>query len=207
MRNSFLILSKTIFFLALSQISFAQDKGCSEWKLKEENGNFKTYVRECDDSPIKEFKVIDRFKANFETLVTTMNNVNTTKAISETCKDARIVKVIDKNTEIHYFYFDLPMGLADRDMISKFTFYSTDKTYFCSSEVYQESLVPSPKGVVRLNKAKATFAFEKMDDGTVRMEYIARADPNGWFPAWLVNMLARKEARKMIDKLKVLVQN
>ena len=62
------------------------------------------------------------------------------------------------------------------------------------------------KDVIRLKSVKTYYYFEKMPDGMIRMEYIGRADPNGWIPAWLVNMMAQTEALKMVEKLKSLVQ-
>ena len=62
-------------------------------------------------------------------------------------------------------------------------------------------------GVIRLRDARSHFYFEKQTDGSIRMEYTARANPNGAIPVWLVNVFARREAKKVVEKLKQLIQN
>ena len=99
------------------------------------------------------------------------------------------------------------MGVTDRDVVSSLTIWRTPTAYKTLAESISEDLVPLKEGVIRLQKVRTSFYFEKQADGTIFMEYVGRTDPNGWVPAWLVNMLATREARKMVEKLKYLVQN
>ena len=187
--------------------AFAQYEPCSAWKKADERGNMKVYVRECDDSPIKEFKVNDRFIGDFAKLVKVMDDPNTIKILSDKCTEARDIKSVGENKTIQYYYFDMPMGVTDRDVVSSLSIWRTPTAYKTLAESVSEELVPLKQGVIRLQKVKTSFYFEKQEDGTIFMEYTGRTDPNGWVPAWLVNMLATREARKMVEKLKVLVQN
>jgi hypothetical protein len=186
----------------------AQYEPCSAWKKADERGNMKVYVRECDDSPIKEFKVNERFTGDFEKLVKIMDDPNIVKVMSERCVEARNLKRVSDNSVIQYYKFDMPMGVTDRDVISKLTVWRTPSAYKTLSEsVSQDDLEPLKQGIIRLQKVRTSFYFEKQADGTIFMEYTGRTDPNGWVPAWLVNLLATREARKMVDKLRVLIQN
>ena len=206
MKNLF-STSLLILILGINTAS-AQMSPCGEWKTSKENGNYKVYVRECEGSPIKEFKILDRFYGNFDTLVKVMSDVNTTKRISRNCSEARVLKDLGNHESIQYYYFNLPLTLADRDVITKCRIYHTATAYKIESETYSESVVSVAykKDVIRLKSVKTYYYFEKLSDGMIRMEYIGRADPNGWIPAWLVNMMAQIEALKMVEKLKSLVQ-
>jgi START domain len=208
MKNT--LFSLSLIAISLTSSSFAQHSSpepCSAWKQADERGNLKVYVRECDDSPIKEFKVNDRFKGDFTKLVRIMDDPSTIKILSERCTEARDIKTLANNQIVQYYYFDMPMGITDRDVVSKISIWKTETAYKTLAESVTEDYVPLKKDVIRLQKVRTSFYFEKQTDGTIFMEYTGKTDPNGWVPAWLVNMLATREARKLVDKLKYLVQN
>lgn len=200
--TSFLILILGIPILS------AQPSPCGEWKTSKQEGEYKVYVRECEDSPIKEFKILDLFPGNFDTLIKVMNDVNTTKHISRNCTEARLVKNLGNHENVNYFYFNLPLTLSDRDAVTKTKVMQTKTAYKIESETYAEGEVnvAPRKNVIRLKSVKTYYYFEKMPNGMIRMEYIGRADPNGWIPAWMINMMAQIEAQKMVEKLKSLVR-
>ncbi len=196
------------FFLLISHTIFAQYEPCSAWKKADERNSMKVYVRECDDSPIKEFKINDRFIGDFEKLMKVMDDPQTIKVMSERCVEARDIKRLSANEMIQYYLFDMPLGVTDRDVISKLTIWRTPTVYKTLSESFNEdNLVPLKQGIIRLLKVRTSFYFEKQADGFIFMEYMGRTDPNGWIPAWLVNFVATREARKMVEKLKNLIQN
>jgi START domain len=196
----------TLISLFLVTKILAQDN-CKEWKIKENKGTLKVYVRECPDSPIKEFKVNDKFTGDFNKLVAEMEKPEVVKKMSDYCTEARDIQVINEHESVQYYYFDMPMGITDRDVISKISKYKTANSFKSITETYPSNLVPTKKGVVRLDKVRTTFYFEKQADGSIVMEYIGRTDPNGWIPAWLINYLAQKEATKIVSKLQKLINN
>jgi START domain len=203
--------TKTYTIIALLSIIFtknivAQDN-CKEWKIKENKGTLKVYVRECPDSPIKEFKVNDKFSGDFNKLVAEMEKPEVVKKMSEYCTEARDLQHLSDHESVQYYYFDMPIGITDRDVISKITKYKTATTFKSITETYPSNLVPTKKGVVRLDKVRTSFYFEKQADGSIAMEYIGRTDPNGWIPAWLINYLAQKEATKVVSKIQKLINN
>jgi hypothetical protein len=194
-------------FLLFSLIKISAQDNCKEWKIKENKGTLKVYVRECPDSPIKEFKVNDKFTGDFNKLIAEMDKAEVVKKMSEYCTEARDLQHLSDHESVQYYYFDMPVGITDRDVISKITKYKTATTFKSITETYASNLVPNKKGVVRLDKVRTSFYFEKQADGTIIMEYIGRTDPNGWIPAWLINYLAQKEATKIVAKIQKLINN
>jgi hypothetical protein len=200
--------SYIVLFSSLIAVSFAKPltSPCGEWEMKAEDGNFKVYVRQCEDSPIKELKVVDLFKGDFLKLAKEVADINFTTKVSKSCTEAKIIKPIDAKSSIQYFYFSMPMGVSDRDIVLKNTVTLQGNKLRSVSEVNTSGIVPEKKGVVRLVKSKSSYAFDKLADGSIQMEYIALTDPNGNFPAWIVNWLATKEATKMGIKIKELAK-
>lgn len=196
----FALISGTNTFLPPENLN------CNEWKLKTETGNYKVYMRECDASPIKEIKLLDKFEGDFTRLVGLMNDIETNKKITESCTEARLLKQIDKQTSLQYFYYKMPIGVNDRDVVSKITINATDSTYSFATEAVINSLVAHKKNAIRITNARSTWYFKKTFSGAIEMEYTAFADPNGSIPSWAINSLVRREAFTTIEKLKKLVR-
>lgn len=135
----FALISGTNTFLPPENLN------CNEWKLKTETGNYKVYMRECDASPIKEIKLLDKFEGDFTRLVGLMNDIETNKKITESCTEARLLKQIDKQTSLQYFYYKMPIGVNDRDVVSKITINVTDSTYSFATEAVNNNLVAQKK--------------------------------------------------------------
>ena len=200
MKSTLLLL----FFSFFNHFNPPSNLGCSEWARYTQKGDCHVYMRQCSDLPIKEFKVLDRFYADLDKIIKVMEDVNTTRRISETCTEARIIKTLNANEVVQYFYLDMPMTITDRDILTKNISYQTPTSFKSVSEVYNDPSVPERKGTIRMKNARSSFYFEKQKDGFIKMEYTARADPEGLVPAWFVNLLAGKEAIKMTEKLKKL---
>lgn len=192
-----------LFILSLFSFLYSPTESpCGEWTRYTQQGSTHVYVRQCPNSAIKEFKVVDKFYADFNKIIKIMDDVETTRRISNNCTEARITKVLNASEVVQYFYFDMPVGITDRDILTKNITYQTPTAYKSISEIYSDPSVPERKGTIRMKNARSTFYFEKQPDGSIKMEYTALADPEGWVPTWFINFLAGKEALKMTDKLK-----
>ena len=198
-----LLLLLTVF--AVTTV-FAQSPDCKEWQLKTDEGNYKVYTRACKSSSIKEFKVLDKFPGDFKKIIEIFNDVESNKKLSESCVESRLLSRPDEHTHLEYVRYKMPSGVRDRDIISHVTTKTTDSTFSLQSNAVDDKSVDRKKGTVRLTNARTSFFFKKKSDGTIEMEYIAFADPNGFDPAFIVNSLTKKEARMLVDKLKVLVK-
>ncbi len=203
MRIGLLLFSFFSLFYSSAQSSI----DCKEWKLKYESGTYKMYMRECAYSPIKEVKVVDKFNGDFKHLQQVMEDIETAKKMVESCKEARLLAQLDKNSSLEYYSYKMPVGVKDRDIVTKTTTHSTDSTYSYVSETLENSSVALRSNFIRIKNARSAWFFKKMATGDIEMEYVAFADPNGKIPAWLINSLARNQVRASISKLKKLVND
>jgi START domain len=201
--KTYLVLFSSLLILSFS---IPSNPPCGEWELKAEEGSFKVYVRQCDNSPIKELKVVDKFKGDFAKLAKEVAHISFTTKVSASCTEAKIVKPIDAQTSIQYYYFKMPIGISDRDIVLKNTTIVKGNKLRSTSEVYPTAEVPEKKGVIRLVKSRSAYEFEKLSDGNITMLYTAFTDPNGSLPAWIVNWVATNETKKMSAKIKELVK-
>ena len=136
-----------------------------------------------------------------------MEDIETSKKMVESCKEARLIAQLDKNSSIEYYSYKMPVGVKDRDIVTKTTTHLTDSTYTYISETSKDSFVAVKANFIRIKNARSAWFFKKIDSSTIAMEYVAFADPNGNIPAWLINSLARNQVRTSISKLKKLVND
>ena len=179
---------------------------CNEWQLKNAESNYKAYLRQCDDSPVKEIKLLDKFDGDFPQLIRVMNDIETNKKLTETCSEAVLLKTFDKNTSLQYFHYKMPFGVNDRDVVSKIIINATDSTYSYITEAVDDNSIPHKPGIIRVTNARTSWFFKKSPTGIIEMQYTGFADPNGSIPAWIINTLTRRESRLVVEKLKKLVR-
>ena len=126
------------------------------------SGNYKFCTRECANTPIKEVKIIDVFSADLKHLAKVVGAVETSKKITKTCAEARFIKPIDENTSFQYFRYNMPMRVADRDMVCKVTSTLSDSVYtFISETVDKSDLVSLRTDAIRIKNARTVINFKK----------------------------------------------
>jgi len=188
-----------VFFFTL------ENSDTKSWTIKTNEPNYRVLVRESDNNGIKEIKIVHRFKGNFKKLVLVMNDIKTNEKLFNNCTKANLLKQLDAHSSYQYFYFKMPITVADRDIISKVTIYHTDSSYSLISHATDSKLVSKNADVIRIHKANTSWQFRKIGNGEITMEYYASADPGGSIPKWLVNALAIRESKISIEKLKKMI--
>jgi hypothetical protein len=191
-----------ILFLFLFFFITPENNDSKSWIIKTNEPNYRVLVRESDHTGIKEIKIVHKFKGNFKKLIVAMNDIKTNEKLFSNCTKANLLKQIDAHSSYQYFYFKMPITVADRDIISKVTIYYSDSTYSLVSRAADSKLVSKNVDVIRINKANTSWQFRKSGNGEIIMEYYASADPGGSIPKWLVNVFAVRESKISIEKLK-----
>ena len=192
--------------LFIGNFPIALVNNCSDCQLKNAESNYEVYVRHCDDSPVEEVKLLDKFDGDFAQLVRVMNDIETNKKLTESCAEARLLKTLGKNTSLQYFHYIMPFGVKDRDVVSKVTINATDSTYSYVTQAVDDNTVARKPDIIRVTNARTSWFFRKNSAGAIEMQYTGFADPNGSIPAWIINALTRRESRAIVEKLKKLVR-
>jgi hypothetical protein len=191
-----------ILYLFLTFLFTPGNNDPKSWIIKTNEPNYRVLVRESDHTGIKEIKIVHKFKGNFKKLIVAMNDIKTNEKLFSNCAKANLLKQLDAHNSYQYFYFKMPITVADRDIISKVTIYYNDSSYSLVSHATDSKLIAKNVDVIRIHKANTSWQFRKTGNGEIIMEYYASADPGGSIPKWLVNALAIRESKISIEKLK-----
>ena len=107
--------------------------------------------------------------------------------------ESRRVEAIDDKERLEYNLFDAPWPASNRDFVFRVTAYpdakSGDILFIMKSE--PSPLLPEQDGIVRGILLESTFRLIKLAPGKTKIELLFQADPKGWIPLWIVNIVQR----------------
>jgi hypothetical protein len=193
-------------FFATSSVQ-AQKDG---WVLSKETSGLKVYLRDAQNSNVKEVKIETTFDASMSTIVAVLKDVPAYPDWIYECISAKRMEASTQTSSTYYCKVDFPWPLDDRDFIAKSKL-SQNKS---NGRVYIEvkglpDYMPNNDGVVRIEDLSINYEFIPLSNGKVKMNYELHSDPAGSIPSWLVNMVIDngpintiKGMRKMMEQPK-----
>lgn len=197
-------LSMTVFFLLLlTGFTNAQPPEDMGWELKRDKGGIQVFMREVQDSKIKELKFTTEIEASLNAIGAILTDVEGfdnwvyASVTSETIK-----KISD--TEVYYYTeIDFPWPLSNRDLVLHSVFWQDEKTHAIHSNTTSVHwMEPEKEDIVRITKAELRWSFTPIGNGKIRIDYYLNSDPGGNIPAWMVNFAADQGPLQTMIKFK-----
>jgi len=105
-------------------------------------------------------------------------------------------RVIKRFTGTHsLIYSQMVSGfplVSDRDVVvdASSTFFPEKRQVLIDFHSVKYEPVPPVDGLVRVPEMSGIFRLTATDEGTTEVTYKVYADPGGWVPAWVVNVIA-----------------
>jgi len=207
MNRSFICFLLTfVFFSVTIEGLQAQKKG--EWKFRKEKEGIKVYLREIENTNIKELRMTTIMDASLSTLIAALDDVEMYKVWVYRCMDAKILKIVSESEMIYYTKTDFPWPLSDRDVVTRAILTQDPDTKILTSftKIYPD-FYPEEDGVVRIPELEITWKFTPLDNGKVQLDYLLSSDPGGHIPAWAINLgIDQGPAQSIINFKKMLTK-
>jgi ribonuclease HI len=178
-----------------------------DWELKRDKGGIKVYVRDADDSKIKELKFTTTVQASLSAVTAVLSNVEGFDDwVYASVKSETIKKVSE--TEVYYYTeIDFPWPFNNRDLVLHTVFWQDAKTLSINSKTTSVHwMKPEEDGLVRISKADLRWTFTPVGNGTLRVDYYLKSDPAGNIPAWLINLAADQGPLQTMVKFKEMLE-
>ncbi|MCK5170195.1 MAG: hypothetical protein KAQ75_09965 [Bacteroidales bacterium] len=192
MKGIFLITSIIIFVSSDSiynkteKISILPDS--NDWELSKENDGIKIYTRIKKDSKIKEFKAKIVISTSVGKLVQIIDDVKNYPNWMTNCEFSKTHKTLNDSTGINYMKTSIQWPLSDRDLVFEYRVLTNNSKYF---EVIIKSVpnqMPVMEDIIRIIKAEGKFIFKEIEPGKIEITYQFFANPEGYLPAWIINL-------------------
>lgn len=179
-----------------------------EWKLiKDENG-IKVYIYETADSDIVKAKTQINVKASLERVKETLDDINHRHEWIPFLKISKALTEYQNNKRIEYSHFSAPWPASDRDFVYQVELISASanklvyKMYSVDSE-----LKPYNNQFIRADLFESIYTLQSLDNETTDVELVFHADPKGWLPNWIINIIQRVLPFKILRNLRSRLNN
>lgn len=160
-----------------------------EWKLKKQADGLKVYLRDAENSNIKEVKIETTFDASLSSVIAVLKDVPAYSKWIYKCSAAERLEPGANTSSVYYCGIDFPWPLSDRDFIAKSKLRQDPNSKHVFIDVQcAPAYLPEKDGFVRIKKMNINYEFIPLPGNKVKMNYRLHSDPGGALPAWLINL-------------------
>ena len=161
------------------------------------------YAQEIDGSEIIKVKTRVVINAPIKKILNILDDVPHRKNWIPYLEESRILKTISVTEKLEYSLFAAPWPASDRDFVYRLSLAHRDKEkviYDMKSEL--SDLMPEQEGLVRADLIESQYTLTVIDENQTNVELIFYADPKGWLPNWIINIIQKVLPYRMLRNLR-----
>lgn len=198
-----------LILLMTSQCVIASEINDDNWiKVRDEN-NIQVYTVEQAGTDIIKAKAVALIHASLEKIQQKLDDIDARPEWIPYLKYSKIISQQSPAERIEYSLFSAPWPASDRDFV-----YQLNRIQHLNAEnqrvdnrVYQmhsvvSELVPEEVRLIRGEIFESVYSLTAVDKELTRVELTYHADPKGWLPTWIINIIQRAFPYRMMENLK-----
>ena len=181
------------------------------WKKIHTKDDILGFERSFPGTEVKEFKAVGFVKAKIEVISQVLRDVPAYPIWMPQCKEANLIKEINKNSIIFFNESKSPWPVKNRGIVIKSETdidEKTGRTTISFKAIKDDEKYPVKKGLVQITDLSGKYIIEFFGRDLTRITYVSKAHPAGSVPVSMANSSSRlfpvltiKGLRKMV-KLK-----
>ncbi len=178
----------------------------AKWiKIKDENG-IQVYSIAMQNTAIVKARAVAIINAPLAKIQRLVDNLPRRPQWVPYLKHSRIIEKISPAEHIEYSLFSAPWPASDRDFVYRVKRWQQQiddqlQLSYRMHSVNHQSM-PLQSGLIRGEIFSSVYRLTQISAGKTRVELIYHADPRGWLPNWIVNIIQRAFPYKMMRNLK-----
>ena len=180
----------------------------TDWELVREGesrGDVTTWVKPIPGNPLKAFRGMIEVPHSMLTAFAVLGDVPRYDEWVFQCDGARLLP--DLGNDIAYVHVAGIWPVSDRDIVTRTDFsQDADSLAIDMHSIAVPSLYPPEKGTVRVRHLDNRFTVTPLPDGWTRITFETFADPGGFIPGWLANLVAERAPRDSLNGMARLMQ-
>lgn len=192
-----------------NQITVQPDSAGSvdaKWiKIKDENG-IQVYSIAMQDTAIVKARAVAIINAPLKNIQQLVDNLKQRPQWVPYLKYSKIIEKISPTEHIEYSLFSAPWPASNRDFVYRVQRLQQplDDQLQLSFRMHSidHQAMPLQPGLIRGEIFSSEYRLTQISAGQTRVELIYHADPRGWLPDWIVNIIQRAFPFRMMQKLK-----
>lgn len=174
-----------------------------QWEFIKEREGIRVYTCTTENSSVKSFKGETYLRASMESIASLLGNANNFDWWDESISDIRVLEYREEQYIRYYLVYNVPWPVTDRDLCveANITKDPATGTRVVDSKALN-GVVPEEPGLVRITKYWQRWTAKPEGDGMVHLVLEGFADPAGYIPAWIYNMVITDTPLNVIRKIR-----
>jgi len=181
----------------------------NNWQQVKNENNIQVYTIDQPGTDIVKAKAVALIHAPLISIQQTLDDLDSRPEWIPFLVHSKIVSEQSANEKVEYSLFSAPWPASDRDFI-----YSVKRDELVDGElgsldkrVYnmhsiEYAQIPPGGGIIRGEIFESVYRLVAVNKKLTRVEIIYHADPKGWLPGWIINIIQRAFPYQMMRNLK-----
>lgn len=184
--------------------AYAADEHANEkWKRVRDSNGITIYVKNIAGSAKVKARAELAINANMELVKLVIEDMAKRKSWVPFLKESRVLKQISDTEQLEYSLFDAPWPASDRDFVYRQKIqHEHEGEIIYETELVQTELMPEVDGVVRAEIIESKYTLTMINENQTYVEFVFYADPKGWVPNWVVNVIQKRLPYMMLSNLR-----
>jgi len=177
------------------------------WVLVSDDNGIQVYTLDTPNSKIVKAKTIAVINAPLIKIKTILDDVDHRHEWIPFMVVSKALSEYENNKRIEYSHFYAPWPASDRDFVYDIELVEStkNKMVYKMKSIYS-NLMPVNQEKIRADLFETVYTLTVLDDATTKVELIYHADPKGWIPNWIINIMQRVLPYKIMRNLKETVR-
>jgi hypothetical protein len=202
-------MNRTVWMVMVIIVVFAAGASAQgPWKPAKDADNIRVYTRSVPGSDANEFKGVADVDAPLEVILEVFKDIPSFPQWYGFCKEIRLLKQEGEDRRIVYFVLETMGPVKDRDMVidARDTKDLQAGRALISMSAFKEDYVPRVGTYVRMTDMTGSAALVRVDADTTNVVYTVKADPAGYIPSFISNMLQKEQPYLTLKGLREMVK-
>jgi len=196
------LISLCVFTLLIfQQILFAQQT--QQWQQISNDAGIQVYTINMPNTDIVKAKAITEIKSNLIEIRQELDDIDSRHEWVPFLKQSKLIIVDSATKRLEYSLFSAPWPASNRDFV-----YSLELMQESSNQLVYKmrsvktNIMPENKKLIRGEIFESIYTLTKVNENLTRVELSYHADPKGWLPSWIVNIIQRIFPYKILNNLR-----
>jgi len=189
--------------LSMASLSVAAKEIERSWQLIREDSGVVSYSSETSGAGIIAVRTEVVINADMEKVLSVLDDVAYRKEWVPYLVEARVLKLDSATDKLEYSLFSAPWPATDRDFVYRQRLLHKDnKKIIFTMSMEESDLMAVQEGVIRADLIESQYTLTAISNNQTHVKLVFSADPKGWLPGWLVNMIQEKLPYQMLRNLR-----
>jgi len=190
-----------LFLIAFQQGLFAQQN--QQWQQITNDKGIQVYTIDIPNTDIVKAKAITEIKSPLIRIRQELDDIDSRHEWVPFLKQSKLIIVNSATKRLEYSLFSAPWPASNRDFV-----YSLELVKETSNQlVYKMYSVNTDEmseneSFIRGEIFESIYTLTMVNENLTRVELSYHADPKGWLPSWIVNIIQRIFPYKILNNLR-----